>query len=101
MKQRQAAPGRPARDGASSLGVDSKGEFPLVFGTIDCRIGSRVDDEVRGQLVKPTRDRSWLGKFEHGAIRGDHRVLGRKPGDQPPPTWPVTPVTRIRTGHPS
>jgi hypothetical protein len=89
MKQRHTAPSCPARDGTWSLSIDSEGEFQLVFGTIDCRIGSRIDDEVRGQLVEPTGapelldlSRAW------GSIlisTGDHLAHDPRSGGLHPP----------------
>src|SRR5262245_12644950 len=52
MDDRYIAEGRPLSDGAGGLRIDPKRHLFLVFGTVDRREGSRIEDQVRTDAIE-------------------------------------------------
>ena len=52
MDDRNIASGRPLSYGAGGLCIDPKRHLRFVFGAVDRREGSRVDDQVRTDAIE-------------------------------------------------
>ena len=68
-----APPGRrPACDDAGGLGIYPNGQLPFVLCALDCRVGSRIHNQIGSTTIKDRRNFFRLCQIEQGTVCADN-----------------------------